>query len=362
MQHFIKNRLIKVNYILTLLWLPIMLFTKSCQVSHVDTISPNLLPEQLRQENENMTSSPHEVILFCGNPGVGKSSLCNSIFNEHIFESGVSLGQGMTLEQQEHVYENKIYIDTPGLSDLKQRKEAAKAVGEALKKDKSYKVFFVLTLEAGRLRPDDFATINAICESITVPFEYGIIINKVSNEVSEEIKAKGGIGVALKPYLDILLNKKVSSKNLLIIKKDNQMDDVKNARLTDSSERKKLINFISEIKANKITPNKVKEIDINNYESKAQNLEKILNGLTSRPIFLPSVTPKLLFQIGMTAAMVTGFAILTKNTFSVDLFIKPTEEANTQAQTKNNKNLGNILKLNKNRAGLHKYQFIRSKL
>jgi len=44
-----------------------------------------------------------EVILFCGNPGVGESTLCNSIFQEGIFQSGINLGSGMTTKQQSYI-------------------------------------------------------------------------------------------------------------------------------------------------------------------------------------------------------------------------------------------------------------------
>ena len=83
------------------------------------------------------------------------------------------------LDLQKH---NEItYIDTPGLSDTKLRQQAARAITEALKKDGRYQIFFVITLESGRIRPADMATIKLVLESASDITHYSIIINKLSN-------------------------------------------------------------------------------------------------------------------------------------------------------------------------------------
>jgi hypothetical protein len=46
---------------------------------------------------------PDEAVIFIGNPGVGKSTLCNSIFEQAVFQSGVSFGTGLTPQWQEHM-------------------------------------------------------------------------------------------------------------------------------------------------------------------------------------------------------------------------------------------------------------------
>ena len=72
-------------------------------------------------------------------------------------------------------------MDTPGLADIKLREQAAKAITEALKKDGRYQIFFVITLEAGRIRPEDMTTIKLVLESASDITHYSIIINKLSN-------------------------------------------------------------------------------------------------------------------------------------------------------------------------------------
>jgi GTP-binding protein EngB required for normal cell division len=250
----------------TLLWLPVILLMTNCH-GPMGVTAQELPSNNGKQEVVN-TSSPSEIIVFCGNPGVGKSSLCNSIFQEKAFESGISdNGSGMTREKQEHIYENRKYIDTPGLSDVNLRKQAAEEIEKALKENNNYKIIFVATLEAGRIRPDDLVTMNTVCEAIKVPFEYGIIFNKVTEKViKKNITAQG-----LESYLSDL-HKKPSST--LIITKDENMEDEDNEYLPASSEnRAKLINFISSLQANMILAKQVQAIDIRDYEKKVEEIE-----------------------------------------------------------------------------------------
>ena len=72
------------------------------------------------------------------------------------------------------------YLDTPGLADIKLRQQAAEAITKALKQDGTYQVFFVITLEAGRVRPDDMTTIRLVLESASDIKYYSLIINKLS--------------------------------------------------------------------------------------------------------------------------------------------------------------------------------------
>jgi len=120
-----------------------------------------------------------KYLIFVGNPGSGKSTLLNGLVDEDKFQSGVSFGQGMTRILQIHKHRGINYGDTPGLSDFNMRKQAALEITTILKMEGQYKLFFTCTLEAGRVRPDDVTTIKLILESVEVPVEYGIIINKI---------------------------------------------------------------------------------------------------------------------------------------------------------------------------------------
>jgi len=88
--------------------LPGTFLISSCGRGDFGYLPPDNVSEKglIENKDDNKTKF-NEVILFCGNPGVGKSTLCNSIFGEAIFQSGVSLGKGMTTHKQEHIYKNK---------------------------------------------------------------------------------------------------------------------------------------------------------------------------------------------------------------------------------------------------------------
>jgi GTP-binding protein EngB required for normal cell division len=129
-----------------------------------------------------------KYIIFVGNPGVGKSTLLNCLAGEVLFESGVS-ADGMTNILQIKKCREIYLIDTPGLDDISRKKQAAKEIEKALKQGGLSKLIFVVTLESGRVRPSDIATMNLVLESIEEKeredVKYGIIINKVTKAVFE---------------------------------------------------------------------------------------------------------------------------------------------------------------------------------
>lgn len=82
----ITKKVIKLN--LTLL---LLLLSSNCDCKKSEKKN-NPIP----QNESKIINQPSEVIVFIGNPGVGKSTLCNSVFQQAIFNSGISIGTGMT--------------------------------------------------------------------------------------------------------------------------------------------------------------------------------------------------------------------------------------------------------------------------
>ena len=86
-----------------------------------------------------------------------------------------------------------VYLDTPGLADIKMRQVAARAITEALKQNGQYQIFFVVALSAGRFRPEDLTTILLVLLSTPNITLVNIIINKLSKGEYEYLQHKDGM-------------------------------------------------------------------------------------------------------------------------------------------------------------------------
>jgi len=82
-------------------------------------------------------------VVLMGNPGAGKSTLLNWYIQDPVFTSGISLGTGVTTVLQRHVLNGTVYIDTPGLTDVKIRSQSVEAIFSALTEGGQYENFFL---------------------------------------------------------------------------------------------------------------------------------------------------------------------------------------------------------------------------
>ena len=62
---------------------------------------------------------PKERVCLVGRNGSGKSTLLNSLLKKVAFKNGFSTGKGMTYKFDFRVDGETIYMDTPGLFDVK---------------------------------------------------------------------------------------------------------------------------------------------------------------------------------------------------------------------------------------------------
>ena len=131
--------------------------------------------------------------LVIGNPGAGKSTLANCIAKRVLFKSGISFGSGKTYKLDIEKHEGMVYLDTPGLADIKMRQVAAGAITKALKQNGQYQIFFVVVLSAGRLRPEDLTTIWLVLLNAPKITFANIIINKLSKGEYESLQNKDGM-------------------------------------------------------------------------------------------------------------------------------------------------------------------------
>ncbi|KAF1783149.1 P-loop containing nucleoside triphosphate hydrolase [Phytophthora cactorum] len=130
--------------------------------------------------------------LFIGNPGTGKSTLVNCLVGEHALDTGISYGTGMTKDFQQITHQDAVYMDTPGLADRQIERRAADAITTALRQTGSYKIFFIVRLQYGRVQSEDLATIETVLDSIDMKdIPFAIVINNVKSRQYAAMMERG---------------------------------------------------------------------------------------------------------------------------------------------------------------------------
>jgi len=149
-------------------------------------------------EKKNSDEETKIDVIFCGNPGVGKSTLLSCISGVQ-FESGVSFISGKTQElrfQSSGKMPGFRFADTPGLTDVMTCKKAGKQITKAFENARDCRryvmIVFVLIANGGRMRPEDLWTIRNVMNAVTIDGRqdekdnlYSVIINNcdfMSNE------------------------------------------------------------------------------------------------------------------------------------------------------------------------------------
>jgi GTP-binding protein EngB required for normal cell division len=221
--------------------------------------------------NELVDESKGVNYLLVGNPGTGKSTILNGFIGKALFKSGLSFGGGKTKVLQKESVGMNTFMDTPGLADIKLREQAAKEITGALMAGGAYKIFFVITLEAGLVRPADRTTLELVLASAPIT-HYGIIINKLekwekdmlmSNEDGARDEVLTGLMNGL-PVQSLYFHFETRKESL--------------AGVTDAvpSLDEELIRFIQQVPAIEIKAEEVKAIKWNEFDALASKFETMI--------------------------------------------------------------------------------------
>ena len=188
--------------------------------------------------------------ILCGNPGSGKSTILNAVCADgHQFKSGPTGGQGLTSELKFYPSDPNAecrYADTPGLDDMTLKKQAAKAIEKALKdaavNKRNVVLIFVITTEAGRIKPADVATIQAVLGSFRCPDgkrvpnnKFNVIINKFEKAWYDLPKFQNSEKDKMEFFLKDPSDDKFATNNIYYVFNDPNMAFEENAAFSDDA-------------------------------------------------------------------------------------------------------------------------------
>jgi len=215
-------------------------------------------------------------IALVGNPGAGKSTILNGIAGRPVFRSGLAGGVLMTVLDKHDctTYGNSsvTLFDTPGLVDIQRKKQAGEEIDKVLSEDLSIKIAFVVTLEKGRVKPDDAMTIRVVLEaikSIDVNDMFGIILNQLSKSVMKMLDNEKEAYAMLRKSL----TGEFQTSHWIAVPIDPMLSDESDGMLMTDN----LLAFFSTLPETKPPDAVVEEVDTSDMELKIEEQQQRIN-------------------------------------------------------------------------------------
>lgn len=177
------------------------------------------------------------TVLFVGNPGIGKSTIFNTVIGRTVSASGFAEdGTGVTRTNCVHFENFVTYIDTPGVDDMAGRENGLNCIQEAIRSATDLKLFFVVKTEAGRTRVQDITLIKLIIDSlkrcgVETENKYSIILNFCSRRFMRRYENDEYRAITLRPFQEAS-----STSSYLTLTTDYEVEDQDNVMLENLSE------------------------------------------------------------------------------------------------------------------------------
>lgn len=196
-------------------------------------------------------------VIVVGNPGCGKSFVMNEITGGKHFESGASIGHGLTRRKKVVTVGEIDYADTPGLADMERGHECAEqissAVNEGWRLRQHVVILFIVTLSCGgQPRQEDLQTMASVRDALRICEFDGesdvadaVIVNKCDGAVIVNISDGGGGGVMKEQLFNVF-----ETRRLLMLPFVDENEDGERTLKREDLER--VTEFVNGIKGVKL--------------------------------------------------------------------------------------------------------------
>ena len=219
--------------------------------------------------------------VFIGNCGSGKTTIVNTIAQEHISSNELRLeGQSTTrqlfrkdLDSTNHSIKNFL-VDTRGLNEetIIGRKESLEQLNRLLAQKTNLKIFFVVTLQHGLPRFEDVLLIDMVLSAFqrndwSVNNQFQIIVNKCDESIIEQSRNNWPLS---SERIQILLGKRHTSHVLYIP----TCETLVNGNAFMHPDRQKIWLFVRTSKTTKFNHRPVRNIPLSSKWTKIELKKK----------------------------------------------------------------------------------------
>lgn len=156
------------------------------------------------------------------------------------------------------------------------RQKAADSITQALKQNGFYKIFFVVVLQNGRVRPEDIATMTLVLNAAPIT-HYGIIINQLSpREYKDLFSRESGAAEKVLGMIWSSVGRDKASPHVHCMKRDQDLEGADNV-VKDLPQD--LVDFIQQTPGMEIRSQEVGQVQASLFEEKMEQLEQTINRL-----------------------------------------------------------------------------------